>query len=486
MVLSCSEKDNPVPDSTDEFDAEDYDLGYEANPRAFALKFTDYIGDGAENIQRLDNDTVRIAINDGLLTYLNIRELLAGDVLNIWENIDRPPYIRVVDAVEKTASGYIVTTHEGSMGDLFHSIEGCFDTELYSRISERPVRSGVRSASKEEDYKYVDDPEDFEQFVEESGKIHPFIYYTAKGTKSGEYEYFLAEKEYDEMMDSLILVKGPSWMKSWNIINSETKHINIYPKKDKDGLPVGLYVNDASLALKANMELYFQFNLFSSNRFWAKMDGEMDLDIPLHIRFAGVQLKGEQDIPVMEFMPKFFAFSIGPFVVPVVIRHGFIFKYSASVDGNLAFMVPIHYHSTFQTGPKYDNGHWSGLNKYDHDYGINYDKLTILPSASVTLKASTGFYYHIGAYLGAAIGPFFELGLQANMVGNASASAKEVKFNSVGKAGLGGSIGAEIKIWKFDLGKVSIPYYAKAIELWNFDLSFETEDLVRRWQSMGQ
>lgn len=72
------------------------------------------------------------------------------------------------------------------------------------------------------------------------------------------------------------------------------------------------------------------------------------------------------------------------------------------------------------------------------------------------------------------------------MVGNASASAKEVKFNSVGKAGLGGSIGTEIKIWKFDLGKVSIPYYAKAIELWNFDLSFETEDLVRRWQSMGQ
>ncbi|MBR5184370.1 MAG: hypothetical protein IKW15_07860, partial [Bacteroidales bacterium] len=94
MVISCNEKDDPTPDSTDEFFAESYDLGYEVNPRAFALKFTDFIGDGMENIQRLDSDTVRIAINEGLLTYLNIQELLAGDVLNIWENIDRPPYIR--------------------------------------------------------------------------------------------------------------------------------------------------------------------------------------------------------------------------------------------------------------------------------------------------------------------------------------------------------------------------------------------------------
>ena len=125
MFVACDEKDNFEPEGSEWFEADNMDLAYEANPRAFALKFTDFIGNGAENIQRLDEDTVRIAIKDGLLLYLGIGELKEGDVLNIWQNIDCPPYIRVVDAAEKTPSGYIVTTHAGSMGDLFHTFEGC-------------------------------------------------------------------------------------------------------------------------------------------------------------------------------------------------------------------------------------------------------------------------------------------------------------------------------------------------------------------------
>ena len=141
-MMGCSD-DNETPVVTDDTPPEDevVETTYKTNPRAFALKFHDFIGDGSENIKRLDKDTVRIEINEGLLTYLNISEPKEGDVLNIWENIDCPPYIRVIDAVKRTSSGYIVTTQAGSIANLFESLQGCFDTELFSDISDRPERN---------------------------------------------------------------------------------------------------------------------------------------------------------------------------------------------------------------------------------------------------------------------------------------------------------------------------------------------------------
>lgn len=88
---SCSDDDNEAPATPDESIPADeqVETSFTENPRAFALKFHDYIG-GGENIKRLDDDTVRIEINEGLLTYLQISELRVGDALNIWENIDCP------------------------------------------------------------------------------------------------------------------------------------------------------------------------------------------------------------------------------------------------------------------------------------------------------------------------------------------------------------------------------------------------------------
>lgn len=65
-VVSCSDDDETpatsedLPPPAEEFVA----LQYTVNPRAFALKFYDFIGDGAENVKRLDSDTIQIAINE--------------------------------------------------------------------------------------------------------------------------------------------------------------------------------------------------------------------------------------------------------------------------------------------------------------------------------------------------------------------------------------------------------------------------------------
>lgn len=478
--VACSDdEDAPAKTPDDSVPvAEQVELNYEENPRAFALKFHDYIG-GEPNVKRLDADTVRIEINEGLLDYLQISELRKGDALNIWENIDCPPYIRVVDAVERSASGYIVTTHEGSIADLFQTLDGCFATELYSDVSDRPVRLAMRTGNMADDYQFVDDAEDFEQFVDEEGKIHPFIIYKQDADDPNEFDYDLAECEYDEMIDSMLqMPRLVSWQKTWHMINVKKERINIFPERDENSSPIGIFVSDASLEVKADLELYFQLNLTESNRFWAKMSGGVSIDAPIHLRFGGKQFKKEKEIPVFEFTPVFTAFAVGPFVVPVVIRNGFIFKYYGAINANLSMMVPFYYDASFETGPKYDDGHWSSFKKFEWHAGINYEKLTVVPSASLSLEAGAGFYFHTGAYLGGAVGPYFEIGPQAEVSANAALSGNEVYFNTNGNISIGGEVGAEIKIWKFDLGKIKIPYAIVSKDLWDVDLRFNKDDIV--------
>ena len=165
-------------------------------------------------------------------------------------------------------------------------------------------------------------------------------------------------------------------------------------------------------------------------------------------------------------------------MVPVVIRNGFIFKYSGAINANLSMMVPFYYNASFETGPKYENGQWGSFKGFEWHAGINYEKLTVVPSATLSLEAGAGFYFHTGAYLGGAVGSYFEFGPQAEVSANAALSGNEVYFNTNGNVSIGGEVGAEINIWKFDLGKIKIPYKVVSKDLWDVDLRFNKDDIV--------
>ena len=396
-------------------------------------------------------------------------------MLNIWENIDIPPYIRIVDAVEKRAANYIVTTHAGNLTDLFHELEGALDTEIFSDISDRPERPASRTGNPTEYYQYVDGEEDFKQFVDDSGMIHPFIIYTPKAENADEFNFELAEIEYDEIVDSLV----DSRAASFSVLDYKKEHINIYPTKDKDGFPIGVFVSEASIGFTGNFEMYFKYNLFKSNVFWAYAKGNLDLEIPLHVSFAGMQLKEEKDIPVFELMPIFTVFGVGPFVVPVVIRRGVVFKFSGAINGNVSFMVPLYCNTNFNVGPSYWNNTWSCYHDVNWHAGVHTDKLSFTPSANMSVTGKTGLYMHIGAYLGSAIGPFIEVGPQAMVEANAGLAGKDIYYNTKGSVSLGGSVGAEIKLGTFNLGKAAIPFEFKSWELWNKELKFNAEDLLK-------
>lgn len=474
VLASCSDDDEPVVvENQEHIEDEVHKLDYEVNPRAFSLKFTDFIGGGDEDIRRLDSDTVRIAINGGLLEYLKIDELKEGDVLSIWEGIDTPPYIRVVKTAEKTDAGYIVSTEAGNIGDLFLSLRACMDTELFSDISDRPDRPVARALNEGALDEYVDGPEDFEQFVCEDGMIHPFMFYEAKDSAATEYHYQLAEMRYDDMVDDHINSRAFSVDKNWTLIDKQIKDINIYPTRKENGVGTGLFVEDGKVSIFADMQLFFEYNFTTSNRFWARLRGDLKAELPLHLSLAGAQLKLDKQVPVFEFTPYCVVFAIGPFPVTVVVRQGIVFRAKANLDTNFSMMVPVIYRNSFQLGPKYDNYKWGTLNSMNQHFGIDENRMEFSPSVGTSLSARTGIYYHIGAYLGSFIGPFFELGPQASISANAAVQGDELHFNSKASIGLGGYVGAEIKIWKWDLGRFEHPFSVVEYKLWDKDYRYE-------------
>lgn len=472
LLISCKDEEevavnNEIPEYNQP------ELIYEVNPRAFVLKFTDYIGNTTENVKKLDKDTIQISINERLLQHLQISELKAGDVLNIWENIDVPPYIRVVDAVEKHAENYVVTTHEGQMTDLFLKFSGALDTELFSDISDRPERLVSRNGTRAGDIQYVDHEEDFEQFVDDSGKIHPFIIYTKDAENPDKFNYELSEIEYDERVDSII---GSRVSAFFSIVDYKKEHINIYPLKDEKGSPFGMYVKDASLECKINLELFFQYNVFSSNRFWAKTKGNLNIDIPLHVQFEEMEFKEKKEIPVAELQEIKTGFFIAFFYVPITIKPSIVFKYSADIKGKVSLMIPIECNANFTFGPMYDNSQWSCYKDFGWYAGIDKEKFAANSSASFSMESKAGLYLKVGAYLGSAFGPFFEMGPQASVEAKANLLGQQVSFNTKGTVSLGGSVGAEIKVWKFNLGKASLPFSLLSRDLWNQSFKFNLED----------
>jgi hypothetical protein len=470
-IGSCSKDDDKyVSEGKKEFVAT-------AKPNAYALKFTDYFGDG-NNIKRLDNDTNRIAILDALLTYKKIEALKPGDVLNIWENINVPPYIRVIDKVEpiNKESNIIVYTHAGTMGDLFQRLSGGFDTSLYSNTTVRPAREASRADTPEADKEYVNDANDFTQFVD-GDTIHPFMFYSLN-EKTGEYDYDLAEKLYDDIVATAPNSRAASWEVNYNLLDCNVKNISVYPTKDADGKPSGFFVSDASAHVYANMEIFFEYNVFSSNRFWAYLKGGLDLNIPLHINLTDMTQKTyNKEAALYEFDPKFSVFNIGPFAIPVMIRHGFVFRTNAQFNAALSMRIPLYFKTSFTIGPKYD-GKWHFVSDGNIKAGVDMKASDMYPAAvNLNVKAKMGVYYKLGAYLGAAFGPYFELGPQVGMQTNAEANGEGVILNTKGTIGLGGEVGAEIKVWKWNLGKIGIPYALYTYNLWNYDYRYSWGDL---------
>jgi hypothetical protein len=141
-------------------------------------------------------------------------------------------------------------------------------------------------------------------------------------------------------------------------------------------------------------------------------------------------------------------------------------------------MVPFYYKASFETGPKYEGGQWGSFKGFDWHAGINYEKLAVAPAATLSLEAGAGFYFHTGAYFGGAFGPYFEIGPQAEVSANAALAGNNVLFNTSGSVSIGGEVGAEIKIWKFDLGKKKISYKVAEKDLWDIDLRFDQKDII--------
>lgn len=440
--------------------------GYVVAPNAYAIKCTDFIDERA-NVTH-SADTTFVEINNQLLAKLNIKELKQGDVLDIWEDVKYPPYIRVVENATDLGNGNTrVATHAGDISMLFDKADLNLNTGLYCDDSKTPSRNFSRAIDGVlPETELVDTETDGLQF-RQGNTIHPMVIYRLdKDTK--EYKHELSEK---------VIAQSPAsrGSASFRLINIKTG-LDWTPTKPSDGLSI--YVKHGEFKATADVNVSLKFGFFKVKEFKTYLTGNIDLTAPLNVKCNITQKYEMTPKTLCEFEPYVSVFAIGPFPVPVLIQHGIVFKADAMFCAGVGVTFPIEYHSNFNIGPKYSNGNWEKGIQYSQHYNIKPENIMLGPS--IHAESTVGVYYHVGVYIG-PIGPFIEVGPQFRAKFSAGTSLEnKVKVASRGAISFGGAFGGEIKLWKFNLGSIKMPFELSAIELWNWEKQFDaTKDFTQ-------
>ena len=194
---------------------------------------------------------------------------------------------------------------------------------------------------------------------------------------------------------------------------------------------------------------------FQCNYFEGRLDGELSMAPEITI---GVGAKAElpedkQDIKLCDLSEFIFTFMAGYVPVAVTVQPHLVLHVEAGVEGKLYTGIKYEYASEFSAGVKYDknNGGWAGIADYKT---TTSDFSFITPRGTFTAKASAGVLLACDILLDFVAGPKVSIGptVKADMEATIAPFEKNpFTFEAGVTAGLYGSAGATLKLWKIEL-----------------------------------
>jgi hypothetical protein len=118
--------------------------------------------------------------------------------------------------------------------------------------------------------------------------------------------------------------------------------------------------------------------------------------------------------------------------------------------GNAYLGVQYDIATKFRVGMQYENGDLSGIAEGEK---VKDEFSFINPKAELELKAGVGLFFGVDIVIEKLGGPTFNIGPQVNLTGKLSYQMGDDRINASieGKAGIGGEVGAKLKIFGFEL-----------------------------------
>ena len=478
VFTSCSSDDDDKNDPNVIIAGENDPLG-----APIGLVYTDFI---TPNDVIHNADTTELTISKAFADKKGITNFV-NHPMGIWDDQQHRAYLRRATEQRLVGDHYVLKVVQSTITEITGGQEMQLNTRLYYNPTRMVSRGGLTRASQ-------GDPE-ADKYVDDNNIIHPAaitlrtkpnsgansedLDLSQAGTRTITIEQMFSGKTdganswFTDLWDDFVDAVEDAWEdiveatsydwdddKSWSLLKSKTT-ISTDIK-----LSCGEKAGDTiSLRFRCPIEFNLDYTLnirshgsietaFVPVPSYLKtyIDGYFEANPQLRIGFSKTITLPEdkQRIKLFQFSGIGYTFMIGPVPVAIDIDPSVYLKFTSTLKGDAYFGVQYDIATKFRVGVQYENGDLSGIGEGEK---VKDEFSFINPKVSLEYIGGVGLFFGVDVIIEKLGGPTFNIGPQVKV--NAKLSYEigddHIDASIEGKAGIGGEVGAKLKIFGFEL-----------------------------------
>ena len=398
-------------------------------------------------------DTTTISVSREYLTTMDYKFNINGDTIpiTIWRTIDTAPFVRNVIATKEQGDRLILTTIRGDLGDVLSDCDIELDSEIYVDFSQasRTTRGGTIT-------------DNYNRYIDNDGVIHPAVIILESEGDEGEMNassrssrngkvYYTAEDIAKSNAD-------------FRIINVNTKLKDFSHDFKEGNSKLTVYINDTNVKAVAGLRINISTKWFKLQKFECAAYGDFGLGFTTGLK-ASHKFSAKKKVDIAKFNSFTTVYWVG--VIPIAIKcnAGLKFNANAELTASCHFEARTEFSAGYDAGVYY-SGSWSNRNTAH----VNADAyFTVVEPLAVAAKASAGVEVYADLSLYGCGGPGITFGptVNSDLNANIDALGQQLHFDTSGDLEVGGTLSAQINIWKWKLASWKKEYTVYEKDLWN-------------------
>ena len=479
VFTACSSDDDaPEKDPNVIIAGENDPLG-----QPIGLVYTDFL---TPNDVTHNADTTELSISKALADKKGITNFV-NRPMGIWDDQQHRSYLRRATEQRLVGDRYVLKVVRSSIAEVTNGQEVQLNTKLYYNPTRMVTRGGLTRASQ-------GDPE-ADKYVDDNNVIHPAaitlrtkpnsgansedLDLSQAGTRTITIEQMFsgrtdgANSWLSDLWDDIVEAVEDAWdaaveatsydwndNKSWSLLKSKTTISSDikFNCGEKSGDTISLRFRcpiefnlDYTLNIRSHGSIETAFVPVPSY-LKTYIDGYFEANPQLRIGFSKVVTLPEdkQRIKLFSFSGIGYTFFIGPVPVAIDIDPSVYLKFTSTLKGNAYLGVQYDIATKFRVGVQYEDGSLSGIGEGEK---VKDEFSFINPKAELEFLGGVGLFFGVDIIIEKLGGPTFNIGPQVNINAKLSYQMGDDRINASieGKAGIGGEVGAKLKIFGFEL-----------------------------------
>lgn len=428
-ISSCSSDDGPAA-------GDEYPEIPVIASNLITLTYEDFITEN--DVIITSPDTATMSISSELLSKKG-SVINSGDVLCIWQKINRIPFIRIVESVSANGSEIIVTSSPGDISDVFSDADLNLSSQIY-----------VNSLQSSKD-----------KYICEENEYHPAVVIWEDpglhgGTQGGkELSYLTAEEICSRSV-------------RWGAERTFSPNIEIGDEN------LNLKIN-GEIITRLGVDMNISIKWFSLKNFSCSFTGELDANLPVSLN-ASIEGEISKEVELCKIPSYTFVFWVSVIPVAVTLDSSLDFEAKLEASASCKFELPIDFYYRYQRGTSYTSS--KGWTKTNNDVAptLTCDLKNMSATGTLETTSTATITFKTGVYLYGLAGPYLEivpsLTADASLTANATLGSGSLKLATSGNVSVDGTVGAEFKVSKWSLSKQIFPFNICSYALWDWEKEY--------------